>query len=391
MKLFRTIFASVAILALILSCFYGCQKADENNASESASPEPTASQAESTQPDVSPDDTPEDEPAAEITKPGNPNYTSETVIATVNGENLYWDEYKYWLASSLIYGGYDPSSETDWDEELYEGFTFADYVKMDALDSVKLYRAVNSKAREMNISLTEEDIANINDVINSQSAQFETEEEYKQYLKDNYLSEELIRYLLESSCYYYNIFVDIYGANGEKLSDDDVYSFADEYQVLRAKHILMSNKDGEGNTLSDEEMEEKLNNLVRMKAAIEASDDPVETFHSVMVENSEDPGVVSNEDGYQFTTGYMASSFEETINGLKDYEISDIVDIGYGYSLIMRLPLDPEQQLLSYMGSGSLRYSAANAAFQNLTGTWSSELEVVPADALNDLVLSEWF
>ncbi len=375
MKLFRTIFASLAIIALLLACFYGCEKAEENSAAE-ITPEPEASQADT---------------AAESAAPGNDIFSSDTVIAKINGENLYWDEYKYWLASSLIYGGYSPDSEIDWDEEIYEGFTFADYIKMDALDSVKLYRAVNAKAKEMNISLTEEDLANIDDVINNQTAQFETSEEYEQYLKDNYLSEELIRYLLSSSCYYYNIFVDIYGADGEKLSDEETMSFAENNGILRAKHILLSSKDEEGNELSEEEMKQKYDKLTQLKAEIEASDDPVEKFHSAMLDNSEDNGVQTNADGYQFSSGYMVEAFETAINGLNDYEISDVVDIGYGYSIIMRLPLDPEQPLLSHGGSGTLRYSAANYAFQQLTSAWANELNVEPDDNLKKLVLSDWF
>ncbi len=372
MKLFRTIFASLAIIALMLACFYGCQKAEEN----SAAPEPTPQTEDS---------------SAESPKPTGGDFSSETVIAKIDGENLYWDEYKYWLTSSLMYGGYNPDAETNWDEEIYEGFTFGDYIKMDALDSVKLYRAVNKKAKEMNISLSEEDLTNINDVLANQSAQFESKEEYEQYLKDNGLTEELMRYLLESSCYYYNIFVDIYGANGEKLSDEETLSFAENNGILRAKHILMSNKDAEGNPLSEEEMAEKLDRLKQLKAEIEASDNPVETFHDKMLELSEDNGVNNNTDGYQFSSGYMVSEFENTITGLNDYEISDVVDIGYGYSLIMRLPLDPEQALLSRSGAGTLRYSAANFAYQNLTSTWASELTVEPDDNLEKLVLSDWF
>ena len=54
---------------------------------------------------------------------------------------------------------------------------------------------------------------------------------------------------------YPRVFMSLYGASGEQISDEEALAFAEEYNFVTAKHILFRTTDDSGNDLSDAEKE----------------------------------------------------------------------------------------------------------------------------------------
>lgn len=48
------------------------------------------------------------------------------------------------------------------------------------------------------------------------------------------------------------------------------------------------------------------------------------------------------ENGYYFTLGSIAEEIEDVVLELEENEISEVIDMGYAYYVIQRLPIDNE-------------------------------------------------
>ncbi len=316
----------------------------------------------------------------------------DTLIVTIDGFPVYWAEFRYWLNYSLQYCGFTPGSEIDWNSEYTANKTLAEYIMDDAVNAVALYKVIDKNAAAMNLPLSAEDKANIETIMAENRSYFETDDEYEAYLSESYLTEELMQYLLEASCNYYNIFVKMFGANGELVPDTDALAFGAENNYYRAKHILMAFEDDAGNTYSEAEMQTKYAQLEDMLAQIRAAENPNELFDQFMAEYSEDPGLAAYPSGYQFVKGDMVSEFQTAVEALNDYEVSDIVTMGdFGYTIIMRLPLDPDDVSISDMYGYTLRYNTANFEFETLANTWTLEANIEYAEAYSRINLDDLF
>ena len=184
----------------------------------------------------------------------------------------------------------------------------------------------------------------------------------------------------------------MFGADGEQVPDADAIAFGTDNGYYRAKHILMSFTDDEGNPYSEDEMADKLSQLEDILSQIKASDDPVEAFDQFMLEYNEDPGMAAYPNGYQFVKGDMVTEFQAAVESLEDYGISDIVTMGdYGYTIIMRLPLDPDEAAISDMYGSTLRYNTANFEYEALANTWTVEANIEYSDNYSYVDPADWF
>ena len=355
-------FTALALaLCIILACFAGCGSKDQ----------------QSTEPPV---------------QSVAPVFNDDTLILTIEGSPVYWEEFTYWLNYSLQYCGFTPSIEIDWNMSYGAGTTLREYIISDAVRAVALYRMIDHNAELMGVDITSDDEKNIDAIIEQNKDAFESDEEYRTYLSTNYLSEELMEYLLTASCKYYNVFVEMFGAGGEAISDTEAIAFGMENNYYRAKHILMAFSDDEGVPYSSTEMEEKLALLEDIHAQIKASDDPKATFDMLMAEYSEDPGLAAYPSGYQFIKGDMVDEFQTAVEELDDYGISDIVTMGaHGYTIIMRLPIDPDAVAVSDLYGYTLRYHTANHSYESLANTWALEATIEYSDNYNNIDLAALF
>ena len=92
-------------------------------------------------------------------------------------------------------------------------------------------------------------------------------------------------------------------------------------------------------------------------------------FDKLMNENSQDPGLATAPDGYEFGKGQMVPEFEEASYALAVNEVSEPVETSYGYHIIKRVPLDlTEEKLAQYTPqvTQTLQLEKINAEFEKL-------------------------
>ncbi len=147
-----------------------------------------------------------------------------------------------------------------------------------------------------------------------------TEKAFKQEWQSDYLKQMII----ETAPALYSVTEDeisnYYNTNKEVF----------KYDGLKAKHILISTVDENGNPLSEEKTKELKKVVDEIYAHIKNGAD----FDSLMNEFGEDPGVKLNPDGYIFTKGDMVPEFEDAAYALEVGQVSEPVLSAYGYHII---------------------------------------------------------
>lgn len=319
-------------------------------------------------------------------------YTANTVMLNVDGKPVYWPEYLYWLASDIYYvyqnAGYYP---TDWNMKLTEDMSVKDYVLNSTTNAIVMYRAVEKKANDRGIKLSKDDEAEIEADIQKGITYYETKEAFENYLKNSYLDEKLYRYMLGTSLLYKKLFADVYGENAEKMKDADALAYAEKKGFMKAKHIFMA---AGADADKDAEVKAKMQALLEKLRAESSASKRLALFDELMKANSADPGLAQYPDGYVFKDGDMDPSFESTTKALTAGSISDVIKSSYGYHIILRLALSPEDKVMSSgaetnEGLDTIRYYAAYESFQTLVDGWVKDMKAEPADALKNLDLSK--
>lgn len=382
-------------LCVVLALFAGCGKSEvvpyeETETEEAAADTETADAAEATP-----------EPAGvDHGGSGYNTYPAEMVVGTVNGADVTWMEYFYWLnyyvdyvqqfaaQYGVILDGWEANdlSATD---------TNAQVVLMNAQRDVIQDHAILSEMEARGVTLTEDDEATLQSVLeqNADSIMGDgdgtaTEDEIAAF--DEYLLAEMnvdrafFNQMNEISMLTDDGFIDEYGAKGEKMADEDVLAFAEENGLMAAKHILIMTVDPDTmEALSDEEIAEKSQRAQDLLAQLQAVGDDQEAmialFDELTAEYTEDTGYAYYPDGYVFAEGQMVSAFEDAVKELDEYELSGVVESEYGYHIVLRIPIDPDAIIGtdSNGNDSTLRFAAAYQAYLEEMQTWTDAAEVV--------------
>ncbi len=168
-------------------------------------------------------------------------------------------------------------------------------------------------------------------------------------------------------------------------TQEDLEKFAQDNDVLAAKHILLLTQDSQtGQALSEEEAAQKKAKAEELLAQLQAISDPAqleEKFDELMNANSEDTGLAANPDGYAFTTGEMVQEFEDATRALEPGQISGLVESSYGYHIILRL--EPT--------CAPVRTMWNEDQLNTLTGQWVEQAEVVTTETYDNLSVGDFY
>ena len=379
MKKFVSILIIICLVFGAAITYTGC---GANDAAESeTSPEPSAEPSESV------DDT-ETETASVPQLDFEALYAShdaDEVVMTMDGENVTWEEYFYWLyysgvqvnnyinqmaANMSAYG-----MNVTWDDAADDtGISFKDYVVQLAEDNIRQIHSIKKFSAENDVTLTEDNLKAIEeqrktDMVNLCGEEV-SDDEFAEFLKSTYyLPIKVYDDMNEINYLYQNCFAKLYGEDGEKLSDEKAEAYLKDSGYMNAAHILFMTVDpSTGEALDDETIAEKkalADKFAAELAGITDTEKLQERFAEIKDEYCEDTGKEAYPDGYIFTPGTMVTEFEDTVNALEDYQVSDPILSSYGYHVIIRLPLDPDKVVeYSYEGTPlTARSLAANAEY----------------------------
>ena len=249
-------------------------------------------------------------------------YKGSTVMFTVNGRDVTAEEYLFWLAqqadSANMYLSAMDSEDNQgsvWDMEVQEGVTAGDSIKEAAQQYAILYSVVAGKAQAEGYSYGREDKAAYQEELATAKEQLGGEEAYETYLKSMCISDSGFEKVSSVGVLYDHMLQGMFqeGKDGA-ATQEDLEKFAQDNDVLAAKHILLLTQDSQtGQALSEEEAAQKKAKAEELLAQLQAISDPAqleEKFDELMNANSEDTGLAANPDGYA-TTGEMIQSSED--------------------------------------------------------------------------------
>lgn len=328
-------------------------------------------------------------------------YDPDKVMMTINGIDVTWRELFYWYHFDVSSLEQNYGDITDWDDTtLFEGEkSYRDYVLENGLETVRHYCALESKSKEMGVEISDEAKSKIEErwTANVESYGNGDEEAFIEYLESTFLSKEMYDHINEISALYECMRDEMYGVNGDKLTETEVIDKAKEMGYKRAKHIFISTYDAENNKLTDEALEEKKSQIQTLLDELAGISDPEQRetrMDELAAEHSEDPGLEYFPDGYTFLDGKMDQAFADAVSETGENEMySEIVESSMGYHVILRLPLSTTAVVES-SGEGvqfSLPNYVAENMFQALADSWATESEVVNAKAYEKMDIAKVF
>lgn len=272
----------------------------------------------------------------------------EEVLVKLGTAEITANDYLYWLQRSISdylepFGG--QMTTLPWDTEMSDGLTFGQYMLDDALDAAALHCMLRELARQENLSPDPKVATQVDKQYADMVVQAGSDESRVIHtLWTQMLSRELLTTLNENTELFDQLAELYYGENsGHYPTDAEVNAYLDEVGRYKAKHILLATIDLDTREPLDEAtVAQKKAQAEDFLAQLRAAEDPIALFDDLMNEHSEDSGLATNPDGYTTAKGEMVAPFEEAALALKAGEISEVVESDFGYHIILRLPLDPD-------------------------------------------------
>lgn len=312
----------------------------------------------------------------------------DATVAAVDGNTATADLYYYWLCNCASY--LDSTMRQyygtgiDWDMEISAGVSMSDYVRDGALNALKQQLVQENLAKKNHISIGEDAAAELAEMRSYYVEQLGGEEAYLDAIASLGLREESYNRINEADYLYMGLYQEAITPDGKLYPGEDVLlqRAADEGYIT-ADHILIKTVDDSYQPLDEETLAQK--KALAEDILAQLSGASYEEFAALADQYSEDPGRMTNPNGYTFTTGQMVAEFEEAAYALAEGEMSGIVETGYGYHILYRLPLSAEaaSQMADSLFAEMIARQVEGAGI-----TASSALDAVDAQAAYEAFLA---
>lgn len=335
----------------------------------------------------------------------------DDVLFTVDGVSVTAGDYCYWLAYSIENASYYlySNGEIVWTDQ-QDGVPMAEFLKNDAEEVATVFALVEKKAADYGITLSEEDQARLEETMSSYVVSM-GEAAWSEALAAGTVTEDMsdedraawiqehgaqgladrcyllattvdgLEHLERLSILYENLQTQLYAEGGPlAFTDEAVAAYLAEQDMYKAKHILISTQDEEGNALDEEGRANARRQAENILAQLNESDDPLTRFDELMNEFSEDPGLAYYPDGYLFEGPSMVEAFTNGVKALQENEISGIVESEFGYHILLRLSAVDDETRAAY----------ASDAFYALVDQWLADAQVEETDAFVNLNVQDF-
>jgi len=304
-------------------------------------------------------------------------FAPETTMIIAGELEVTWAKLFFLLCSNIntmisTFGAFPDLSLT-----VPDGRTYAEALLDYAADNALRYLSFEYGAMVLGVTLSEEEQEMLDTTFESMVEMFGDVETLCDIIWNinGVCNLELFLHLIYLDYLPLAIFYNVFGENGEHLSDEDLSEFTADNGYLMAKHILrMTTEDDDEAPLREiKDILFQLNNY--------DGDDLNAFFDELMFEHSEDQGALSMfPDGYLFQHGDMEEPFYEATAALEIGAFSGIVETENGYHIILRLPIDFDAVPISSLFLGddsSLRLIAALDMFDIAASEWRDSLSPV--------------
>ena len=317
-------------------------------------------------------------------------YEGSTVLFTVDGNDVTAADYFFWMAQNADYvASYFTGMglDLDWTNTLGGSQDMDSYVKDSSMDTAVLYSIVKAKAAEYGYELSKEDEEAYEADLASAKEELGGEEAYEEFLLTMCITDEGMRDMSTVGVLYNYMAEGLFREGGEyAATQEDLAAYAQENDLLCAKHILLMTQDmTTGEALSEADAAAKKAQAEDILAQLQAITDPAELetkFDELMNEYSEDTGLTAYPNGYVFTAGEMVAEFEEATRVLEFGAVSGIVESSYGYHIILRL--DPSQ---SEVAQSTWQAAEMDALVQQ----WTEEAVIETTETYDNLTTAEFY
>ena len=257
---------------------------------------------------------------------------TETVM-TVDGEPVESWEYLYMVtysAQNLSYYGV-----TDLSTQLGEGFTAADYVAQQAEAQVKQQAAVRKWAKDMGITLTEDDGATL------QQQKEAYGEDLQKVLQINGLTEEQYDQLMSTTLLYNRLYAAYCTTDGAlRPSDKDLLALAEEHSLMTADVLFISTAELDDAAKADAkalmgDYARQLSTADDKAAAFAALEAGAVSYTHLTLGDVYKRQLASNTyDGCDETT------LNKALAALAEDQVSDVIEDETGYYVALRRAVD---------------------------------------------------
>ncbi len=226
----------------------------------------------------------------------------------------------------------------DWSTDTGE---VSDYVKQDALEIIRLYTALEEKAKELGITLTEEEEKSIASWHDDAVSALGSEEEYAKYLESTLISEETYIYIYKMNLIYNHLFEYHYGQNGvAKPTQEEADRWCEENELYHIDHIFLSCVDNDGNPLDKEMVQYQSELIQKLMEKVNAGEDM-----GALAKEYSTGGELKDQ---YFYLSEATEGFAESLKDLKIGQISGVVESDYGFHIIRRKNADVDYLVENY-------------------------------------------
>lgn len=273
-------------------------------------------------------------------------------VMKIGGFDVSFEHYRYLymnIRDELL------SSENDYTAEDLDT-----QIRDTVMKSLKHYASISELAKNKKISLTSDDSAYIDELVNETISDYGSEEEFQNALREAYSTEDFFRYALELQQLETKLRSYMTSEATGELAADDATIENDVYKnFYRAKQVLIKNDNGKSKTQNLELANKILSDALSG-----------ENFDTLIEEYSED----TTGGDYCFTAGQLLEEFENAVSSISSGEIySEVVETEVGYHIVMRTDIT-EDYINSHFDD--LRSAYLARRFNETLTEYSDTLEV---------------